>query len=110
MLFRSAAVSRTEMPDRLSRWLQSALANPAEQDRMFVAIAGEMPGIVNQPAPILRALQRCAPAAGMDFLPRLAPEENLLAIIGREKQANAAGMTSFLSAILDQPHPPPPGR
>jgi hypothetical protein len=105
-----AAVNRTEMPERLQRWLQSALANSTVDVRMFVAIAGELPGFANQPAPIVRALQKCATTAGMDFLPRLTPEENLLALIDRDKPASAAGMSNFLSAILDQPHPPPSGR
>lgn len=101
-----AAVNRTELPEPLQTWLESALANSGGEGRILIALGAAETNPNGEVQPLLRGLQNCAARAGMDFLPRLTPSNDVLAA-HQARGADAFGMTSVLRAILEQPQGPP---
>ena len=101
-----AAVNLNELPAAQQTWLQAALANPAADERMLIGLAEGFSGQTDAVPPILLTLQKCARLADMDFLPRLMPGPELLAGAAQHAQ-DVSGMTSVLSAILQQSLPAP---
>lgn len=101
-----SAVNRTELPELVKTWLDSALVKSTGDGRMLIGFgaAATTPG--GDAPRLLRDLQNCATRAGLDFLPRLTPSLGVVAS-QQARRDDAFGMTSVLRAILEQPQAPP---
>ena len=101
-----AAVNRTDLPESVKTWLESALAKPTGDGRILIGFGAAGTAPSGEAHPLLRELQNCATRAGVDFLPRLLPDNGVLAAQHAHRD-DAFRMTSVLRAILEQPQPPP---
>ena len=100
-----AAVNRAELPAGLAVWLDKALHNPMNGDRMLIGFGADPAAEKDGASPLLRGLQECAMRAGMDFLPRLTADP-MVAAAQLTRHSNE-GVRAVLQGMLERPLTPP---